>query len=507
MNRYQILGVYTGKIQKHSEGLETAIRKSPQETLFIKKNSLDQDEIANTKYHGGEMRVVHHYSLKNYNHLKNVFPEIADRFVPGSFGENILTEELTEADLNIGDIYSLGTAKVQLTVSRRPCATINHSYQDNRILKEVMRTGRTGWFYRVLKEGEVRTGDYLTFLERPFPDLPVSRLCDFSDLSFLRRCLQTGLMDKGWKPKIENALLSLIAVLLLTISSGASALETDNYIVWDKTLKNSSSFINDYLSSNIQEVVNQEKAKNLSCESITKKIFKRFQSRFVHDNPVENYLLAHLPENYIYPQTFHYVERSIYQDPFLPHIPQFGLAPNIQVNGYYFGTDKLSHFASVGYLYFAKYLKEIYKGTKEKEAERKAINYGIRDERTLHGYWASGVFSYADLEANYQGFLFYRSLCIDQERFLENVRGSWVLNNKPRIEKYVDENWDESYNLSYRLKPNWKKVLPILQRTYCLRKNPRLDFYKKAPRKSFSRTYLEQVKNLPVPQTINCPQI
>lgn len=211
MNRYKILGVFTGKIAKLSNNIESSITRHPCSKLTLRKHGIDNDEVANLKYHGGDMRVVHHYSHQNYNFLKEKFPEIADRFIPGSFGENILTEELTETDLNIGDIYRLGTAKVQLTVSRKPCATINYAYNDDRILKAVMQTGRTGWFYRVLEEGEVKVGDYLEFLERPFPDMPVSKLYDqgygksqFSNLAFLQQCLQTGLMDKGWKPKLES---------------------------------------------------------------------------------------------------------------------------------------------------------------------------------------------------------------------------------------------------------------------------------------------------------------
>jgi len=80
-------------------------------------------------------------------------------------------------------------------------------------LKEIIRSGRTGWFYRVLEEGVVQEGDYLSLLESPFPDLPVSKLHDqgyglekFSDLDFLRRCYDTGLMDKGWKPKLQDVL-------------------------------------------------------------------------------------------------------------------------------------------------------------------------------------------------------------------------------------------------------------------------------------------------------------
>lgn len=214
--KYRILGTFVSTPEILNNKIETAIVKKAVDKLIITKHSIRGDQVANTKYHGGDMRVVHHYSQKNYRYLKNLFPEIADRFIPGSFGENIFTEELTESELNIGDIYALGTAKVQLTVSRRPCSTINESYRDSRILKEVMQTGRTGWFYRILEEGEVSPGDFLEFIERPFPDLSVSRLYDqgygkdrFSDKTFLKRCLDTGLMDKGWLPKISEALLHL----------------------------------------------------------------------------------------------------------------------------------------------------------------------------------------------------------------------------------------------------------------------------------------------------------
>lgn len=211
--KYKILGTFVSTPEFLRNKLETAIVKKPVDKLFITRHAIHGDQVANLKYHGGDMRVVHHYSQKNYDLLKKKFPDIADRFVPGSFGENIFTEELTETELNIGDIFTLGTAKVQLTVSRRPCATINLSYNDDRILKEVIQTGHTGWFYRVLEEGEVQAGDYLEFLERPFKDLPVQKLYDqgyganrFSDKEFLKRCLDTGLMDKGWLPKIQEAL-------------------------------------------------------------------------------------------------------------------------------------------------------------------------------------------------------------------------------------------------------------------------------------------------------------
>lgn len=281
--------------------------------------------------------------------------------------------------------------------------------------------------------------------------------------------------------------LALFLCSLIFIRS-SFALETDNYIVWKKNLKSSEKILNRYFLDNIEDVIKNNQ--NISCEKITKKIFLKFKSRFVHDNPVENFLMDHLTEDYIYPKTIHYIEESIYQNPFLPHVPYFGLAPNIQVNGYYFGTDKLSHFASVGYIYFSKnYL-------------RKAIDYGIQDEKTLHGYWASGVFSYADLEANYQGFLFYKNICSDPDSMLEKVNKNWVIKNKPQIKKYINGYWDESFYPSYRVEKNWTKVSPIIRKKYCVLQNPRLKYYQKTSAKSPSMIYLERVEQLPRPQKI-----
>lgn len=214
-NKFKIIGLFKNTPTTLANGQMSSMPKQSVDKFEIRKDVILGDQVANEKYHGGDMRVVHHYSLKNYQHLKNKFPDIAHKFIPGSFGENILTEELTESDLNIGDIYSLGAAKLQLTVCRRPCATINHAYQDDRILDEVIISGHCGWFYRVLEEGIVKIGDYLQLLEKPFPDLPVHKLHQqgygtprFSDHEYLKRCLSTGLMDKGWKGKLESVIIT-----------------------------------------------------------------------------------------------------------------------------------------------------------------------------------------------------------------------------------------------------------------------------------------------------------
>lgn len=289
-----------------------------------------------------------------------------------------------------------------------------------------------------------------------------------------------------------------ILLLILFFPLQVIALETDNYIVWGQTLKDSSLHINHYFAENIAialQTIPEHSRK--SCEQMTKLIAKNFTSHLVHDNPVENWLFRKLSSEEMYPTNMNYVHGSIYREPYLFYIPWFGLAPNIQVNDFYFGTDKLSHFASTGMIYYKIFIKELKKKKSHEDAARAAIHWGIRDEKTLHGFWASGVFSYADLEANYQGLLFYRNFCEGEQPYLKkNHQGDWELSRKPKIQDFVSGYWDETFELSYRLPANWEKVRREIGR-YCqdagsLEVRARINYYLQSPQ-SFSRKYLREL--------------
>lgn len=263
-------------------------------------------------------------------------------------------------------------------------------------------------------------------------------------------------------------MLRLLTILLtLVLSAQATALETDNYIVWRHQLQDASRPINDYLRRQIEETLPHQRGK--SCAQVTAAVAKKFASYFVHDDPIAQHLLGTLTSAEMFPTSIDYVSESIYRDPFRFYIPKFGLAPNIQVRGFYFGIDKLSHFGATGKHYFDAYQKAKLKGASDSKAIEAAIAYGIREENTLYGYWASGVYSFADLEANYQGLLFYQRLCSSPtESYLRQLAdGSWQLRSAPDIARYVNAYWDESFNLSYFLPKNWKKVRRIIGSHYC----------------------------------------
>lgn len=86
------------------------------------------------------------------------------------------------------------------------------------------------------------------------------------------------------------------------------------------------------------------------------------------------------------------------------------LSPTVHLYGHEFGIDKLEHLFQQGHQYFDIYNEAIKKGSTPEEATQKAIKWGQKTERTYYGLWTSGVYSNADLYANYVGLKFYQGL-------------------------------------------------------------------------------------------------
>lgn len=132
----------------------------------IEAEGLVGDEQADRRVHGGPEKAVHHYAAENYRRLARAWPAIAGELVPGSLGENLSTEGMSETTVHLGDVYRLGTALVQVSQPRSPCWKISHRFGIERLSMSVSRERITGWYYRVLEAGEVAVGEAITLVER-----------------------------------------------------------------------------------------------------------------------------------------------------------------------------------------------------------------------------------------------------------------------------------------------------------------------------------------------------
>jgi len=140
---------------------------------------LEEDEQADLRVHGGPEKAVYAYAASHYPQWAAEFPALAHRFVPGSFGENLTIAGWNEADLCVGDVHGIGTVRLQVCQPRQPCAKLALNFEYPRLPKAMVRTGRSGWYYRVLAPGTMSAGDRVELLQRPLPDFPFNALLRF----------------------------------------------------------------------------------------------------------------------------------------------------------------------------------------------------------------------------------------------------------------------------------------------------------------------------------------
>ncbi|TVY37682.1 Phthalate 4,5-dioxygenase oxygenase reductase subunit [Lachnellula occidentalis] len=158
--------VRTGAI-KPAFGEHSGIFKTPQSSrVKVSFARCGSDERA-WEGHAGPDNALHHYDARHYAVWRRELPECAHLFEPGAFGENIVSVGMSEQSVCIGDIWRFGEeVVVQVSKPRAPCYKLNHRFGVRDMSLRSQNARRTGWYYRVLKEGWIGAGDEIVLLER-----------------------------------------------------------------------------------------------------------------------------------------------------------------------------------------------------------------------------------------------------------------------------------------------------------------------------------------------------
>jgi MOSC domain-containing protein YiiM len=174
----EILAVLLGKVRPfRGDDEPSAIGKLPvAHRVAVGPMGLAGDDQADRTVHGGIDKAIHHYPADHYDWWRSHLGDVPLLAAPGAFGENISTAGLDETNVFLGDRFRLGTALVEVTQARQPCWKLDHRFQTKGVMAQVVKTRRTGWYYRVLESGQVQAGDALDLVERPYPDWPLASL-------------------------------------------------------------------------------------------------------------------------------------------------------------------------------------------------------------------------------------------------------------------------------------------------------------------------------------------
>ncbi|GAC1334752.1 MAG: MOSC domain-containing protein [Isosphaeraceae bacterium] len=161
--------------------------------IFLRETNLVGDGQADLKNHGGPDRAVLAYSADHY-HLWCV--ELAQGDLPfGWFGENLTILGLDERTVCIGDVFSIGPARVQVSQPRQPCWKLAARTGVEDLPSRVVKTMRGGWYLRVLKEGTIESGMSVELQERFHPAWPVSAAFEVANFRRTDRAATLALAD------------------------------------------------------------------------------------------------------------------------------------------------------------------------------------------------------------------------------------------------------------------------------------------------------------------------
>lgn len=135
----------------------TSIWKEPVTgPVRVSRLNIDGDRQSDLSVHGGAEKAVYVYPAEHYEHWRRELPGVELR--PGSFGENFTTTGLSE-EFRIGDRLRIGSTEFAVTQPRLPCFKLALRFGRPDIVKRFLRSGRTGFYLSVTREGEVNTGD------------------------------------------------------------------------------------------------------------------------------------------------------------------------------------------------------------------------------------------------------------------------------------------------------------------------------------------------------------
>ena len=145
--------------------VKTGIYKYPVgHSIYLGKEDVQNDHVLDRRFHGGLDKACYAYSLDHFDYWKNLYPEL--EFHNGIFGENLTIAGLDEANVSIGNIYTIGEAEVQVTQPRQPCFKLGLRFGTQKMIRQFIDSGFPGVYFRILQPGEVKKGDEFIPVEK-----------------------------------------------------------------------------------------------------------------------------------------------------------------------------------------------------------------------------------------------------------------------------------------------------------------------------------------------------
>lgn len=293
---------------------------------------------------------------------------------------------------------------------------------------------------------------------------------------------------------------TFLLCLLIAQASPLLGFETDQYNLPPEPLADIGDEVYEYTHENIRKAVeklNAEIVERQGClekQSCTDKAAARKRleylrseiavARAVYDRLGYGIIAFARAGNWINSHKFRARParyKTSYPDSIFVSIPTdyMTISPTVNIYGTHLGTDKIAHFFQQGYTYYRIAGRQIAKDSSAQDAQKKAVAWGRMTENTYYGTLVGGVFSNADLAANYVGMKFYEGLTKSvkvgdavRPATLTLENGVWKLNAAGTSEEvllrpFISEHWNEALNPSLFIPGLRSSIRGIVRKQSC----------------------------------------
>jgi MOSC domain-containing protein YiiM len=209
----KLLSVNVGlprEIEWKGKLVRTSIFKAPVPgRVRVSQLNLEADQQSDLSVHGGIDKAVYAYPSEHYSFWRKELPGMDLPW--GVFGENLTTEGLLEEAVHIGDRFRVGSAEFVVTQPRMPCFKLGIRFGRPDIVKRFLQSGRSGFYFAVLKEGEVTAGDSIELLKRDEHGVTVADVVnlygrDATNQELLRRVSEVPSLPESWRDYFRKRL-------------------------------------------------------------------------------------------------------------------------------------------------------------------------------------------------------------------------------------------------------------------------------------------------------------
>lgn len=194
-------------IQVGNRDVSTSLRKYPRAFIDVTEAGVENDKVSDKKHHGGPNRALHSFSVE----YRTMFMRAANKWESdishALVGENLTTVCFTDETVHVGDVISVGTAVLQVTMPTERCVVPGAACDMPKLLKWMVGQCRTGFYLRVLAPGRIRPGN-INLIKRnsqfSIAQLSAVMYHEFKNKTLVEHVLDDRFIAEEWKESLQK---------------------------------------------------------------------------------------------------------------------------------------------------------------------------------------------------------------------------------------------------------------------------------------------------------------